>query len=922
MLTCMKKNFCSKIYVILCIIIYTNIGCAQTIHNKYDTIITLNVAYPQKIERIHKLIDAQREEVDSVQLSFIYNKLSKLNNKHKDYKNAIVNGTRAIKIQEKFAAKHPTELNRSYNNLAYFYLYAGDQINAITTFKKLIKQKHKDRYTIMAYAIGLTSLYVERGDYYRVLDYLNEARNTIKQSNDKELEKENYRIYLSFSRVYMKIGGKANFEKALTYLVQTETSITHLSIQNQIKKQIIIYNRYGDIYDELKQFDKAILYYNKALALSLSLTKINYEHIARIYNNIGLLHARKNDYDKAYLFYQKGLVYAPFETSIQDNLGDYYRHKKEYEKALMHYQKAICYSIEGYKEIHYNSLPDMATLIQSYDKIALVNDLKDKAKAWYEFYKATKNKSYLEQGLNTITIADKIVDIIRSESLEQQSKFFWRAKELDLYMLATSICYELNKPAKAFYFMEKSKSLSLLENLTHEEAKNKAGLPEEIREREYALRYEIYKTKETVKQEEALTIAQKKTLIFQEKKRYEAFLNSLEKEYPSYYEYKKKINITTYEESIQKGLSDNVSLIEYIVTDQEAYGIIITAEEKHFFKIPKVKLLHNQILELRKLLAKPLFSRKEQERYKELSIAIYQKLFPRGRTNLIANKKVVIIPDHFLQYLPFEALNIAERGKEEKYLIEIAEVSYLYSMSLLKSVEEKKRMPEYDLVGMAPIDFKTLAISDLKRSEPMMQELEKVYRGNMFFKKQASKRKFIEESNKYKIIHLATHASSLSNQEPWIAFYDDKLFLSELYFVKNQADLVILDACKTGTGKLQPGEGLMSLTRGFFYSGARSVISSLWNTNEKSSNEVLLKFYKYLKEGDQKATALRKAKLDYITTHQGSERSPYFWGALILTGNTTAITLQEKPTYYIWFVLIGIILVILIIKKAYLYKYK
>ena len=107
--------------------------------------------------------------------------------------------------------------------------------------------------------------------------------------------------------------------------------------------------------------------------------------------------------------------------------------------------------------------------------------------------------------------------------------------------------------------------------------------------------------------------------------------------------------------------------------------------------------------------------------------------------------------------------------------------------------------------------------------------------------------------NNYKIIHLSTHANANDSISPWIAFKNEKLYLNELYTTKNQAELVVLNACNSSIGQLNNGEGVFSLARGFFYSGANSVISSLWNVNDKSNAEITLSFYQHLKKGKSKS---------------------------------------------------------------------
>ena len=92
----------------------------------------------------------------------------------------------------------------------------------------------------------------------------------------------------------------------------------------------------------------------------------------------------------------------------------------------------------------------------------------------------------------------------------------------------------------------------------------------------------------------------------------------------------------------------------------------------------------------------------------------------------------------------------------------------------------------------------------------------------------------------------------------------DDLKLHELYTYKNNADLVVLSACNTSLGEVAVGEGVLSLARGFFYSGANSVISSLWNVNDVATTSLMNNFYTNLKDNQTKAEALTNAKRKYL----------------------------------------------------------
>ena len=110
------------------------------------------------------------------------------------------------------------------------------------------------------------------------------------------------------------------------------------------------------------------------------------------------------------------------------------------------------------------------------------------------------------------------------------------------------------------------------------------------------------------------------------------------------------------------------------------------------------------------------------------------------------------------------------------------------------------------------------------------------------------------------------------------------LQMGEIMRLLMNADLVTLSACSTGLGKLVSGEGILGLTRAFFYAGARNVTVSLWNVNDSATAELMKHFYQNLNRGVPKSEALRQAKLSLLHGPNAAWRQPYFWGAFILVG--------------------------------------
>ena len=112
---------------------------------------------------------------------------------------------------------------------------------------------------------------------------------------------------------------------------------------------------------------------------------------------------------------------------------------------------------------------------------------------------------------------------------------------------------------------------------------------------------------------------------------------------------------------------------------------------------------------------------------------------------------------------------------------------------------------------------------------------------------------------------------------------DGFLRLDEVTRLHLNADLVVLSACETGLGKEIRGEGLIGLTRGFMYAGARRVVASLWSVDDVATAELMSRFYKgILREGLSPAAALRQAQIEM--RRQKRWQNPYYWGGFVLQG--------------------------------------
>lgn len=146
-----------------------------------------------------------------------------------------------------------------------------------------------------------------------------------------------------------------------------------------------------------------------------------------------------------------------------------------------------------------------------------------------------------------------------------------------------------------------------------------------------------------------------------------------------------------------------------------------------------------------------------------------------------------------------------------------------------------------------------------------------------------------------RVIHFATHGlADLRNPELSglvLSLVDAQgkpqegfLSLSDIYDLDLQADLVVLSGCRTALGKEVRGEGIMGLTRGFLYAGVPRVVASLWKVQDRTTAELMDRFYRALwQDRLPPAAALREAQLSL--RREPRYRNPYFWAGFVLQGD-------------------------------------
>lgn len=335
----------------------------------------------------------------------------------------------------------------------------------------------------------------------------------------------------------------------------------------------------------------------------------------------------------------------------------------------------------------------------------------------------------------------------------------------------------------------------------------------------------------------------------------------------------------------------DANLIKYYVAFENVYVVLINATSIEVKKIDKKDRIS---LELEKIINE---YKVPNIGYKNENKAISSQLVPFN-----INGKITIIPDKFLNYFPFETLEL-----NNKLWIENAQITYAYSFPLWLLSNENKNNSKIKLVSFAPqynpSKFQSNSVVNLPFAREESEKICEITKGSLISDTQATKSNFINSFKNYSVYHLAMHSYLYANdfEKSCLLFANNEpLYFYELYEYFLPADLVVLSACDSGNGTLIKGEGIMSLSRAFTYSGVKSAVVSLWKVPDKETSELMILFYENLEKGLGKDKALQLAKLEFLKRNP-LKSHPYYWSGFVLNGNNSAL----KTKSYYWFYIIG-----------------
>jgi CHAT domain-containing protein len=324
--------------------------------------------------------------------------------------------------------------------------------------------------------------------------------------------------------------------------------------------------------------------------------------------------------------------------------------------------------------------------------------------------------------------------------------------------------------------------------------------------------------------------------------------------------------------------------------------------------------------------------RKDFINYSVSGYNLYEKLLKPVESKIFG-KDLTIIPHDKLSYIPFDALltqmpdTIVMNFRNLKYLIRDYTINYSYSATLLYDYSNKEKNSSKSLIAFSPLydpnvpykDAETASerfLNPLPGAKDEVQGISRYIKTNSFLDDLAQENTFKDKAAEFDILHLAMHTiindsvpmfSKLVFSRPDQKSVDDGFLNTyEIYNMKLNARLAVLSACETGTGKLQKGEGVMSMARGFIYAGCPSIVMTLWQVEDKSGAKIMEDFYYFISKGKRKDIALRMAKLKHLDSADPLTAHPHYWLAYVSIGNPEPLKTSTDIYFVLFLIIVGI----------------
>lgn len=849
-----------------------------------------------------------------------------------DFKTAIELYNRALSIVSTMdrSIEVISMLSHIYNNMGVSYRRLGDIESAMNHYQlnlNLVKENFGENHRELFYVYNsLGSIYYTLGDFGTAADHFLRATGIV-EKNRGRLE-DNYAAALNNAAgSYYRMN---DIDRSLELLEEAQR-IKEQTLGPEHPRTAVGYTNLSVLYMQNGNFEAALK--NARLSIEVRRNIFGEVHPDLVFaiKQYGNILVEIGDHEKGRDQYREAasivrMALGPNHPDLWDILiktGKSFISQNRPEEAKSQFSRSINMMVGNFSA--------QTSADEDLEKVShpffYLEALKALAETELQIFDETGSFDSLIHSFELFEKASGTIDHLQFRYKSEASKLNLIHNNYTVYSNSIKAAYYLleqtNDPQwldEIIQFSERSRSRMALELIQEAEAKQFAGVPENILARETELNQTIAHHYQQLALEQdkgdnadPKRLEQQRDSLFTLKQQLEDYTQLLEEQFPVYHQLKFSRNLVGKEQA-QEMLSDDQTILKYIVGDDFLMAVTISPTESNveYFETSanikaSVELLRESTLN------------GDSETLRKQSRLLYSTLF-EPVTKHISTKSVIIIPDESLYYLPFEMLLTEEPGKDDDYnqfpfLLHKYNISYAPSVTVLDYMNRERNSSPRNLLALAPFnqsiderstelytertmstltpltltEFETREIAGLFREKDSIYDYIFPETADILLHKEASKENFLNrELEQYGFLHFATHAfinesnPDLSGIALWGKEESGILYVNDIYNMRFDADLAVLGACDTGLGTLYRGEGLIGFTRAFIYAGVSNLAVSMWRVNDQPTSRLMISFYKKIREGYGYSEALRAAKLELIEYPEFSE--PKNWAAFVLYG--------------------------------------
>lgn len=807
------------------------------------------------------------------------------------------------------------DLVQLYYFIALYHKKTGNLPDAMTAFENCVKESRSSGFVDPS---ALTAFY-ERGEYFFDLGDYHRSLEYFQECNDKATHYLPAVTNAADSQQVMSYAHSSFVWQINSYVRLRQYDIAEQLLSNQVDNQgLRRVSAYQGTYYGLRaevelhkgRHDLALRDLKKALSLEKNAlprkqllntlaTEIYFRHLKQYDQALALFNAALSTVNKDPGLYKADSVES---VNIWSNMGELYAQQGQFDQAQTCFRRALDQIRPGITAAEIVRTPPADFMSQKKTHY-LTGLFIERGNAWRRKYQVTHQGTDLDKAIAAYREADQLVNRIKTEQANLNSKLFWRRSSHGLYEAALEACYLSRNVNEAFYFFEKSRAVLLNDQLADQRWMGE----QDIRLQTQSMKRVSALTREL----ESPILSPRERLALQaEKVEHEQKLDSLrthiKQRNPFYYQSFIDSNFITLTQ-VQNGiLHDYGALVEIFAGDSAVYVLAADAQHIQLKRIDK-QTYDSLVGQFIRYITTYDLQNNDFGTFSFIAHRLYSLIFsglqlPPGR--------LIISPDG--AYFPFEALRTSLAPGS--YLLRDHAISYTYSARyLLNDFSLPPGRKTRHFMGVAPVQYGYTQLPELAESDRSLRSLTGYFgSADNFIGRDASRHNFLQHFTDYRIIQLYTHAmDNIAGGEPIIYFADSMLSLSELVSDRRPAtSLVVLSACETGTGKFYQGEGVFSFNRGFAALGIPAAITSLWKADNRKTYALTSLFYKFLSAGEPADVALQHAKLEFMTNASKENMLPYYWAVPVLTGKITEIPAAESAS---WWLLIPAMVLVLVV---------